>query len=1129
MQDTFGTSLKKLDWIRRRKNRMLAILILLSLIVMLDVFWVLRQPGLTLAGDATCGITEHTHSETCYAEDDSCMQEEHVHSITCYSDDAADVETPLDWQQMFADYPYTGNLRRDLVGIAQTQVGYTESERNFEVDENKNRHGYTRYGAWYSAPYADWSAMFVSFCLSYAGADSDENPGNIGANSMAESWDALGKYVEVNEYTPVEGDLIFFNDNTVGIVTTVQSNMFSAICGDIDDKVSKVTMSLYDSSIAGWGITEGKVSGKENHILNAQVSQSDLLDISNGPAVFIFVENKTEQKVGRFSSKASREITDLNAYLQQYGGEYSFTLLDTNNQELPKDEDNNYIVESGTNYKLTLMLSSANGFHPGTYQYQLPNGLQVNGGNGNFILQDQTDVGTWVVTDQGLITMVFNENMNTHSEVTISATMGIKFPEQEEPLDFDGKITVTIEKPSQDGTKLEKWGKQGGQGDQTQPDPSKVYWTVKIMGNEGSHIPGSIATDQVLYGDHNYTKSDIEGGLTFTVAEPNPNPGQDPIWHTWKVSSDDPKLNWTETEWSYQIPETVTCEHCGQLQLGSNKWEYYIRYTSTPTEDTGISDHMNRVIVDGQQTEGWSEFQHTEAQAEVFKHGVFQGDADGGTFLWEVKATIPGLKPGEKAENAWYLLDILRIRNADGIVGAVKNDLHLGTITATNNGTTVTVPYILDTSDENQFAWADPWTEQGNASVDLLCRCNCTEESCNNWENGACKNQHWSNRGFCHCWTMTGDTTFTFSYETDDISLVEEYGGTGSELLNVAELYNRPGWQSGVKVSEAESVVSIPGIFKKELTHDYNGYTANYEITVNEAKLALTNGTPLTIHDVMTQTLAYISGSLVIRTEDANGKKGTLQQGTDYTVTYDGTGNVKDENGNPVHTMDIVILNPQPVMYVLDYDATLIIPPGTTQAVKYSNSATITLWGQDITDSSAEKVHADINIAAKRYQVEMHKTDAHTGEPLPGATFGLFNTKGGLIASDVTDARGELLFQTNVVEGIILREHVLYYMQELEAPTGYMLDDKKYWFCFCNNGGDACETCDEVMAGTDAFRIPHEKIGKAEAENIPADYDLPATGGPGHYPLMMTSGLLIFTVLLYRLVRRRQRKGGSKS
>ena len=45
-------------------------------------------------------------------------------------------------------------------------------------------------------------------------------------------------------------------------------------------------------------------------------------------------------------------------------------------------------------------------------------------------------------------------------------------------------------------------------------------------------------------------------------------------------------------------------------------------------------------------------------------------------------------------------------------------------------------------------------------------------------------------------------------------------------------------------VSKAEDYVPIPGIFKKELTKDYDGYVANYKITVNEAKLDLTGGEP---------------------------------------------------------------------------------------------------------------------------------------------------------------------------------------------------------------------------------------------------------------------------------------------
>ena len=130
MQNFLDESLRKLRKNRRRRTRMIAILLVLSLVVSLDVFWVLRQPGLTLAGDADCKIVEHTHDEICQSGDRACDLMEHVHSIRCYADVSADTETQLDWQSMFSDYPYTGDLRQDLVGIARTQAGYRESTLN---------------------------------------------------------------------------------------------------------------------------------------------------------------------------------------------------------------------------------------------------------------------------------------------------------------------------------------------------------------------------------------------------------------------------------------------------------------------------------------------------------------------------------------------------------------------------------------------------------------------------------------------------------------------------------------------------------------------------------------------------------------------------------------------------------------------------------------------------------------------------------------------------------------------------------------------------------------------------------------------------------------------------------------
>ena len=86
MRDVLGISLKKLKRIRVRKKRMVALLLVLSLVVSINVFWVLRQPGLTLAGDATCGIQEHTHDDTCMTQVCICdlPEEAHEHSDDCY-------------------------------------------------------------------------------------------------------------------------------------------------------------------------------------------------------------------------------------------------------------------------------------------------------------------------------------------------------------------------------------------------------------------------------------------------------------------------------------------------------------------------------------------------------------------------------------------------------------------------------------------------------------------------------------------------------------------------------------------------------------------------------------------------------------------------------------------------------------------------------------------------------------------------------------------------------------------------------------------------------------------------------------------------------------------------------------
>ena len=163
---------------------------------------------------------------------------------------------------------------------------------------------------------------------------------------------------------------------------------------------------------------------------------------------------------------------------------------------------------------------------------------------------------------------------------------------------------------------------------------------------------------------------------------------------------------------------------------------------------------------------------------------------------------------------------------------------------------------------------------------------------------------------------------------------------------------------------------------------------------------------------------------------------------------------------------------------------------------------------------------ADFNIARKSYNVKVYKTSSLRGDALGGATIGLYNEHGGLIAQDKTDSDGEILFKTNIVEGIILQEHVLYYMQEIRPPPGYELNPAKHWFYFCDRSDDNCDTCNQISGAEDAVRIPFNKYNVIPIINHLMRYELPSTGGCGIYPIILVSVMFIVTPLVYIFVLR---------
>ncbi|MBE6714003.1 MAG: Cna B-type domain-containing protein [Ruminococcaceae bacterium] len=242
---------------RRFKRYLMHALPVFALLVCIGVFWWLKLVGITLAGEAFCGLDEHIHSEECAAQDAPCTVAEHIHDASCYSDISADLETAEDWEMTLQGISPSLSTFEKTVEIAKSQLGYEESTLNFTVDSDGVRRGYTRYGEWYGNPYGDWSVMFASFCLRYAGLS--EIPISAGAETMRLEWEDEGLYYEADGYSPVPGDIVFLDKNqngsadSVAVITEADEVSVKVIEGDLEDRVGENSYSYTDSTILGYG------------------------------------------------------------------------------------------------------------------------------------------------------------------------------------------------------------------------------------------------------------------------------------------------------------------------------------------------------------------------------------------------------------------------------------------------------------------------------------------------------------------------------------------------------------------------------------------------------------------------------------------------------------------------------------------------------------------------------------------------------------------------------------------------------------------------------------------------------------------------------------------------------------
>lgn len=248
----------------------------LSCVVVFCTTYALILPGITLKTETYCGAqshqhtaecytrelicaqAEHTHTDECYTERLHCAQAEHTHTLACYSNPSADLETAEQWEKTLPQ-ELSGDRRADLVRVARSQEGYEESAENYEVHDS-TCFGYTRYGAWYGLPYADWCAMYVSFCLNYAQVPETVFPRSASCDTWQTALEERALYEAAGDYSPEAGDVVFLSTDDdgeadhVGIVAEVTAEEIVTLEGNADNAVRERRYARGDTRLLGYGV-----------------------------------------------------------------------------------------------------------------------------------------------------------------------------------------------------------------------------------------------------------------------------------------------------------------------------------------------------------------------------------------------------------------------------------------------------------------------------------------------------------------------------------------------------------------------------------------------------------------------------------------------------------------------------------------------------------------------------------------------------------------------------------------------------------------------------------------------------------------------------------------------------------
>lgn len=459
------------------------------------------------------GYTVHHHTDECYGKVLICGKEEHEHTAACLVNPNAEIDAEYDAK---APDRTSTDWAQDMVLVARSQLGYTESKA--DVDEDGN--GYTMYADQYYKDkpmvYADWDSTFVAYCLYHAGVPQDIIPQYASISALR------GELARMNSeyYTddPQEfasilpGDIVMYKNaegrETIGVVSDAA----------VDEETDLTTaLTVISGDVATGCESDGETTidqVAEVEVALNEVTSFVSVNAAEGYGISDLMEEDEEaQKVGSkvidlVGEDKKLNTTDFKSF--EVAAQYKYG---------PKDSDwaditDGYVFREGDSIRVNGTLS----LNPDSFRKDgktlcdtivWNSGLKLAKKLDDGVLTDPKGnvVGTLKVTEDGVATIHFEDLKAFALEKPVkfwfTALATCSGENLEQKITFPGTgTTVTVKKNTD--IHIEKSGSYDFV-------TRKVTWTITVRNPGKQNLSGYVVTDEIVRDEKQKSTAKIDG------------------------------------------------------------------------------------------------------------------------------------------------------------------------------------------------------------------------------------------------------------------------------------------------------------------------------------------------------------------------------------------------------------------------------------------------------------------------------------------------------------------------------------------------------------------------------------------------------------------------------------------